>query len=261
MRAAISVCLFLLSLAGMHVQAACMGRIVVVVGMEDERAIAAGDGVEVVVGSANARVLRERLASVDPSSIAAVYSFGVAGGLNPGLKPGDLLLSTRVVAQAVDMQHSAVGDSWAADRNLLAALQARALRSDMGAIREVVFLGSDFEARDNPHASNENLRDISGADIIDNESHIAAEFAHTHRLPFVAVRAVSDSVSRTLPPAALLALDADGSPDIGAIAKSLLLHPQQIPALIRTAREYYRALRALKAFRRNIGFLELDHCR
>lgn len=66
-------------------------RVLVVVGMEDERAIAAGDGVDVVVGTANATVLRERLKNVNAKNIGAVYSFGVAGGLDPALKAGDLL--------------------------------------------------------------------------------------------------------------------------------------------------------------------------
>jgi adenosylhomocysteine nucleosidase len=237
-----------------------MCRILVVVGMEDERAIAAGDGIEVVVGSANAKVLRERLAKVDTTKIGAIYSFGVAGGLDPALQPGELLLSTRVVAQGVDAQRESIGDDWTADPNLIAALQANAQQMALAKLREAVFLGSDFEARENPHANSAILRDISGAAIIDNESHIAAEFAHRLRTPFVAVRAVSDSVGRTLPPAALIALDADGSPNGAAIAKSLLRQPQQIPALIRTAWEYKKALRALARFRRDIGFVQLGNC-
>jgi len=235
-------------------------RIVVVVGMEDERAIAAGEDVEVVVGSANAGVLRARLAQVDTANLAAVYSFGVAGGLDSTLSPGTLLLSTRVVAQGVDVRTVAIGEAWEADPSLLATLQATARQSGLDAIREAVFLGSDFEARDNPHADDDRLRNASGASIIDNESHIAAEFAHRHKVPFIAVRAVSDSVDRPLPPAALIALDGQGKPDLAAIAKSLLRHPWQIPALLRTAWEYRKALRALKAFRRDVGFAQTGIC-
>lgn len=237
-----------------------MYRILVVVGMEDERAIAAGDDVHVVVGSANATVLRERLARTDTAKISAVYSFGVAGGLDRALRPGELLVSTGVTVQRTDTDMPAIGNAWAADPNLLAAVQASALQSELGRIREGVFLGSDFEARDNPHANSDTIRDISDAAIIDNESHIAAEFAHKHHLPFLAVRAVSDFVSRQLPPAALIALKPDGSPNIAAIVKSLLLHPRQLPALIRTARDYNKALRNLKAFRREIGFVQLGNC-
>lgn len=233
-------------------------RALVVVGMEDERAIAAGDDVLVVVGSANAKVLRERLADVNVVNIGAVYSFGVAGGLDPELKPGDLLVSTQVIAQSADTTRNIVAESWSADQDLLGAIQRQAAQGTTVTLRQGVFLGSDFEARDNPHANNQNLRDISGADIIDNESHIAARFAREHGLPFVSVRAVSDSVSKALPPAALIALQDDGSPNIVAVAKSILKNPRQLPALIRTAREYKKALDALRHFRREIGFLQLQ---
>lgn len=237
-----------------------MRCVLVVVGMEDERAIAAGDGVDVVVGSANATVLRERLARMDTTNIGAVYSFGVAGGLDPALRPGELLVSTGVAAQDAGAQVPAVRDAWTSDQALLEAVQASALKSALGRIREAVFLGSDVEARDNPHANTAAIRDVSGAAIIDNESHIAAEFAQKHQLPFLAVRAVSDSVSRALPPAALIALKPDGSPNIAAILKSLLLHPQQLPALVRTARDYGKALRNLKAFRSSVGFVQAGNC-
>jgi nucleoside phosphorylase len=228
--------------------------------MEDERVIAAGDGVDIVVGTANAKVLRERLSKVDTADISAVYSFGVAGGLNPALKPGDLLVSTQVVAQSTDTEQRIVEESWMADENILVAIQMHAVKEDTVKIRRGIFLGTDFEARDNPQKNSQDLREISGADIIDNESHIAAKFAWEHNLPFVSVRAVSDSVSNKLPPAALISLDDDGSPNGTAIAESLLNNPQQIPALIRTAWEYHKALHALKVFRRDIGFVQQTIC-
>jgi adenosylhomocysteine nucleosidase len=229
----------------------------VVVGMEDERSIAAGDDVEVVVGAANAAVLRERLNAVDISNIKAVFSFGVAGGVNPALKPGDLLLSTQVLSQSLSDQGNLIEESWMADNSMLvAATMHRAKNPDI-TFHKSVFLGSDFEARDNPHTNNKNLHEITGADIIDNESHIAAKFANEHNLPFMAIRAVSDSVNHPLPPAALLPLDHDGSPDGLAITKSLLFNPLQIPDFFRTAWHYSKAIRSLKKFRAEIGFSAL----
>jgi len=228
--------------------------------MEDERAIAAGDDVEVLVGTANARVLRERLTKVDVSQIKAVFSFGVAGGLNPTLVPGDLLLSTQVFSQSISDQGNSIEESWMADNSMLVAASMHSAKNPDIKFRKAVFLGTDFEARDNPVAgnhetSNKGLREMTGADIIDNESHIAAKFASEHNLPFLSIRAVSDSVNNPLPPAALLPLDpVDGSPDGKAIAKSLLMHPLQIPALVRTAWEYHKALRSLKKFRNEVGF-------
>jgi len=232
----------------------------VVVGMEDERAIAIGEDAEVVAGTANAKRLRERLSQMDVSHIKAVFSFGVAGGLNPALVPGDLLLSTQVFSQSTSDQGSPIEESWMADNNMLVAASIHAAKNPSVKFRKAIFLGTDFEARDNPvvespETGNKDLRTMTGAETIDNESHIAAKFASEHNLPFLSIRAVSDSVNNPLPPAALLPLDpVDGSPDGKAIAKSLLMHPLQIPALIRTAWEYHKALKALKNFRNTIGF-------
>lgn len=230
-------------------------RVLAVVGMEDERAIAAGDGVEVVVGAANAQLLQERLGGIDPATVDTVYSFGVAGALDPALQPGDLLVATRVVAQPADSEQAQVAESWPADSNILQAVQAGAAASAVLSVRPAVFLGTDIEARDNALPTLRKLREASGALCIDNESHIAARYAAEHGLPFMSVRAVSDSVYRELPPAALIALGSDGSPDLIAIVSSLLRKPWQLPALIRTAREYNRALDALRLFLREIGFI------
>ena len=235
-------------------------RPLVVVGMEHERAIAAGDDVDVVVGAANARLLRERLGRLDTARISAVYSFGVAGGLDPALKPGSLLVSTRVVAQDTGAGRTLETGSWAADPELLSATLQRAVNARSLAIRTGIFLGTDVEARDNDNTTLHKLRKTSGAVIIDNESHLAAQFAADHGLPFLSVRVVSDSIHKALPPAALVALNEDGSADGAAVAKSILRRPWQIPALIRTAVEYGRALNALRDFRREIGFPAPRRC-
>lgn len=232
----------------------------IVVGMEDERAIAAGDDVIVVVGAANATTLRNRLSAINISDIGAVYSFGVAGGLDPTLKPGNLLLSVRVLMQNPAKDSLLTEQSWESSPQLLATYTVMAKNDPAITFRRGIFLGTDLEARDNPETGNKGLREKTGADIIDNESHIAAGFAAEHQLPFIAVRAVSDSVNKPLPPAALIALDADGSPNGGQIIKSLLKNPLQLPALVRTAIEYQKSLDALRDFRMNAGFIQPANC-
>jgi nucleoside phosphorylase len=231
-------------------------KVLVVVGMEDERAAAAGDDAIVVVGTANAARLRERLNRVETSHINAVFSFGVAGGLDPTLVPGDLLLSSQVLAQNTASDGALVTQSWPGDPTMLVTATLKAAQPGYAfALRRGIFLGTDLEARDNLKAEQVDLHQLTGADIIDNESHIAARFASEHKLPFLSVRAVSDSVAHPLPPAALLPLDpATGGPDSHAIMKSLLQNPSQIPALVRTAWEYHKAINALKQFRNDFGF-------
>ena len=78
---------------------------------------------------------------------------------------------------------------------------------------------------------------------VDMESHVAARVARRHRLPFAAARVVSDPAHRTLPPAARVAMKPDGRVDLPAVMRSLLAHPAQLPALIRTGRDAERGFR------------------
>lgn len=250
------ICAMFFSMGNAWASGAC--KVLVVVGMEDERALAAGPDADVVVGTANAAILKERLAAIrHPERYRAVFSFGVAGALDPSLQAGALLVSEQVFSQVEDDFQRKSDINWPVDHNLLlsASLQARRAQVPM---QKGVFLGTDIEARDQSSEALRSLYESSGAHIVDNESHIAAQFAGEYGLPFLSVRAVSDSVHNPPPEAALLPLDPeDGSPDGWAIAKSLLKNPLQIPALIRTALHYRKALESLEHFRKAVGFEKL----
>ena len=85
----------------------------------------------------------------------------------------------------------------------------------------------------------------SGALAVDMESHVAARFAFARGLPFAVLRVISDSAAHVLPPAALVAMKPDGGIAIGRVLRSLLRHPLQVPALIRTARGSNKAFAQL----------------
>jgi len=237
-------------------------KVLVVVGMDDERAIVASRNennsvVEIITGTANATILRDRLQQLDSKNIKAVFSFGVAGALDPTLKPSDLLVSEQVFSRVSDAGNGDVEVSWNVDQNALMIAYLQAQKADLK-IRKGIFYGTDTAARDQTADVMTSFYQLTGAHLIDNESHIAAQYASEHHLPFLAIRAVSDSVHNPLPPAALLPLDSeDGSPDGVAIAKSVLLNPLQIPALIRTAFGYQKALKSLRDFRDRVEFERL----
>jgi hypothetical protein len=86
-----------------------------------------------------------------------------------------------------------------------------------------------------------------GALIIDMESHVAAQVAREHGLPFAFIRVISDRADQDLPPAVTCGLKPDGSMAILPVLAALLRNPGQLPALIRTARDTDRAMRALLA--------------
>ena len=95
----------------------------------------------------------------------------------------------------------------------------------------------------------------SAADALDMESGTVAEAAQAAGIPFAVLRAVCDPAWRSLPPAALAALDPTGGVGLGQILWSVLNRPSQIGALLSLAADAARARRALVrhlgALRRN----------
>lgn len=225
-------------------------QVLVVVGLEDEARIAAGPGVRIVVSAGNADLLRERLRAIEPEGLAAVVSFGIAGGLDEELRVGDLLVAKRVVSG---------GKAWPVDPDLMHAFESGMAKAPGLQFREAVFLGMD-QVTGIDREANRALRSRSGADLVDNESHVAAEFADRYGLPFAGIRTISDTADQDVPPAALLPLRPDGSGDWKAVLKSVLQEPSQLPDLVEIARGFFAALKTLRAVRERIELSELASC-
>src|SRR3981189_161924 len=72
--------------------------VLIVTGLVQEARIAAGPGMTVICSSSDPQQLRALLTVFDPSTIRGVISFGVAGGLDPTLKSGDVVVATEGLA-------------------------------------------------------------------------------------------------------------------------------------------------------------------
>jgi len=72
--------------------------VLIVTGLAQEARIAAGPGMIVICSSSDPQQLRALLATLDSSTFRGVVSFGVAGGLDPSLKTGDVVVATEVMA-------------------------------------------------------------------------------------------------------------------------------------------------------------------
>ena len=163
----------------------------------------------------------------------ALISFGLAGGLDPALRPGALLIP-RVVA---------TGDGdYAADATLLAGLRGPTIERLLG--------GSAIAAH--PAEKHRLWREHEAA-AIDLESGALARAAAAAGLPFAVLRAVCDPAERHLPPAAAAALDQAGAIAGLRIARSVLRGPRQIPGLVALARDAASARRALLRHISEIG--------
>jgi hopanoid-associated phosphorylase len=211
--------------------------VLIVTGLHQEARIAEGHGLTVVCSGSSPRQLRDHMSGFDASSVRGIISFGVAGGLDPALRSGDVVIATEVVTSATRFQ------ALTPPQDNLAALQAgRRPRIVTAAVAgsEDVVLGQ---------ASKAELRARTGAVAVDMESHIAAAYAEDNGLPFAAVRVISDPASRALPQLAMDALKPDGQVDIWKVMRGIALNPLAIPALVSAGRDFNRALRSLSGCR------------
>ena len=210
--------------------------ILAVTGLERERRMLAGPGVEAVAGGGDHARLEAILDRLAPS-MDGIISIGIAGGLAPGLPSGRWVVANAVVDGRGALPTDPDWSDWLATR------LPRAQRGLLLGVDAVVAVA----------VQKAELHRTSGALAVDMESHVAARIAARHRLPFVAARVISDAAHRTLPPAARVGMRRDGRVDLPAVLRSLLAGPWQLPALIRTGLEAERGFRALRRGRRSLG--------
>jgi hopanoid-associated phosphorylase len=214
--------------------------VLIVTGLVQEARIAAGPGMTVICSSSDPQQLRALLTVLDPATIRGVISFGVAGGLDPTLKSGDVVVATEVLA----------GDTrWLAGLTLnddliasLALRSRRVVRGGLAGVERVIAAKACKAA----------LRSETGAAAVDMESHIAAAYAAEAGLPFAALRVIADPASRALPELAMAAIKANGDIDLRKVLRGVARDPLSLRALVSTGIDFNRALRTLRGCR---GFL------
>lgn len=215
----------------------------VITGLAQESRIAAGPGVShVVCSGSNTRRLRGQLSALDPRGLRAVISFGIAGGLDPELEPGDVVVATAVIAEEGTWKMPGSVVSAIAERVSANGIKVR--RGPLVGVEEPVLLPE----------TKRRMREATDAIAVDMESHVGADYAAANNLPFAAIRVVSDPAVRALPPLAKKALKPDGRVDIGAILSGLARAPQELTTLIRAGGDAGRAFAGLRRCRRLLDF-------
>ena len=203
--------------------------------MQREASILAGPGRTTLCG--DAPTLRARLAEAASLKPSLVVSWGLCGGLDPRLRPGDLILGTEVVSDEGAVK---------TDEAVTASLAQR-----LGSVGARVFV-ERVAASDAPvltAAAKAALRRATGAGAVDMESLIAGRYALARRAPFAILRAVSDPAERDLPPLVLKAVDSDGGIDALAVIAELVRSPGQFAGLCAAARDSRAAFETLKRCR------------
>ena len=211
--------------------------VLIVTGLVQEARIAAGPGMAVICSSSDPRQLRALLATLDASSFRGVISFGVAGGLDPALRSGDVVVATEVLAgDARWLAGLALNDELVAR---LAMGRRRVVRGGLAGVEQVI----------GARAGKAALWSETGAAAVDMESHIAAAYAEESGLPFAALRVISDPASRALPAIAMTAIKPNGDIDLRKVLRGVARNPMSLRALVSTGIDFNRALRSLRGCR------------
>ncbi len=181
---------------------------------------------------------RERAARAARAAIGAgaeaLVSWGLAGGLEPELAPGAVVVPERVVTED--------GQSLPADRVWQRALIA-ALEPDFP-VHGGVLLSADHVIASPREKARAAL--ATGTVAVDLESAALAGVAAEHGVPFAAVRVVADGVADALPPRIESWVAESGEQRYAAVLRSAL-RPASWSALIMLARRYRVARGVLEA--------------
>ncbi len=171
-----------------------------------------------------------------------LLSWGVAGGLDPALAPGELVIPAAVVTED--------GGRLPLSQSVIARLDRAIQTAEMpqpsrGMTGTGAILGAERMVL--AVAEKAALFERTSAVAVDMESHRVALVAAAAGLPMLAVRAIGDPAGRALPALAARALGEDGRPRIGPVIAGLLRRPGDLAALLRVRRDTAAALAALAA--------------
>jgi adenosylhomocysteine nucleosidase len=190
------------------------------------------------MGAHHARVAGERLLN---SGATALLSWGVAAALDHGLAPGNLLLPKAIIN--ADLCEFAAADDW--HTSLCERLAGKfVVRTEP--------LAESLGVLNRPAQKRALLR-RSSAIAADMESAALAALARTADVPFVAIRAVSDTASARVPECLNGAIDSAGRLSMANTVTQLLLRPTDWAAVGRLALGFHAARVTLTGVARRIG--------
>lgn len=163
-----------------------------------------------------------------------VLSMGLAGGLDPALRSGQVIVATAVRSAEnrilpVSLDHH---------RQIMATLEQEGLNPVAGDLVEAVV----------PAASQGAKRALfreSRAVGVDMESFGVAKAANAAGVPFLALRVIADPADQEIPQAALLGMRPDGSVRVWPVLRGLMASPGMIPELLRLGRQSSAAQKVL----------------
>jgi adenosylhomocysteine nucleosidase len=196
-----------------------------------------GDGTLVAVSGMGRAAAAGAAGALVDAGATALVSWGLAGGLDPQLRAGTICLPSTVVSRD--------GATFTTDHHWLEILTAaigQRLTVVSGKLLTSAVAIEDAAAKAAAFAE-------TGAVAVDMESAGVAQIAAANRLPFVAVRAIVDTAGDALP-RAVMAAGAQDRLRLARLILAIVRSPRQIAPVMRLAKRYRAATRALSAVAR-----------
>lgn len=172
-----------------------------------------------------------------------LLSWGCAAALSPSLKPGDLVLADTLIDMdnvAIAINHHWYGYA----KNLLKEF----VKIQSGKLTESIDIVTS--SREKQH-----LQLITQAIALDMESIAIAKTAEKKSLPFLAIRVIVDPANMDLPRAISYASNPDGDINLGRLLLFIILHPTELPSLIRLGFYFNAAKATLKQIAKQLDAL------
>ena len=171
----------------------------------------------------------------------ALLSWGTAGGLDPTLSAGTLVLPQQVIS--ADQSVFPVDSEW---RNRVQQRVAKHVVTSNGTLLESLSVFTH-------PLQKQALAKHAGTAAVDMESAAVAQVAQQAGVPFIAIRAIADQAITAIPSSALSAIDAYGRLQFLPLVATLLAHPGELPALITLGRAFRAAQKTLSIVARQAG--------
>jgi adenosylhomocysteine nucleosidase len=201
----------------------------------EERSLA--DGALLVVSGMGGDLAAPAARHLIEAGVSALLSFGFAGGLDPALRAGRVVLPSEVISRE------------GARRPTCSEWRRRLNR----AIAELEPVGGTLLSTAGPVATVEEkaalFRD-TGAAAVDMESLAIAHVAAAHDIPFMAVRVIVDGAGDALP-RTVAAAGRSGQLSVLRLIGRLVATPKDLVGLLRLSRRYRAATRSLAAVARD----------
>ena len=177
--------------------------------------------------------------------VKVLVSWGCAAGLIRGLKPGDLILASRIV---IDLQSYETDPFW---RNRLQQQLAVLSPLHTGHLYTSQELVSSSLLKQQISQQNQSM-------AVDMESAAIAEVAQSSRIPCLAIRSIADPFDQDLPQAVSRSLNANGQVELPRLFRHLFLHPWELAGLIRLGLNFHAAQKTLKKVARILNLQQLQ---